>query len=330
VQLASARAALEASSNASAPVVVYDWAELRESTRNFNPVHAISRGTFGSLFAAELSHHEHPVAVKYLSPGLIDCGLPQLIQEISHWQHPNVTPILGFGIHGSEACVVYTLNDEGSLRDNLGGSQGPQALTPKQRLAVVTGVGAGLHFLHMQHPPMLHGGLKSSNILISASKTTGRVTDYALSRLCRRHFLGTLAKDHGSACYVDPQALTSGQLCPESDVFSFGVILLEVLLGTLPSYPLKTICDGLKDARSLMEAVDNSGGTWEASSAVLLHHLAMDCLHSDPTRRPNFEGIHAQLSHHVKQCETVPLELLLQDPPDSKMSNNSVQRRRMF
>ncbi|KAK6932608.1 Serine-threonine/tyrosine-protein kinase, catalytic domain [Dillenia turbinata] len=207
--------------------------EIDASTDGFNPRRIIGKGRLGTVYTGVLSRGEL-VAIKRIHPSLVlsnaGLGFSTTIKSLSFAHHPNIVPIMGFSQAPGERIVVMefvgTMNLDFYLHQNC---EGASLLDWNKRIKIAAEVARGLEYLHEgMAPNVVHGGIKSTKILIDA-KFCARICDYGVS-----NFLATKEK-RGLVGYVDDEYWVGrgggGGASKESDVYGFGVILLEILSG---------------------------------------------------------------------------------------------------
>ncbi|KAM0005640.1 putative protein kinase RLK-Pelle-CrRLK1L-1 family [Helianthus debilis subsp. tardiflorus] len=213
--------------------------DIKEATNDFNDEkNRIGRGGFGNVYKGELSHSEgrSTVAIKRLNldPRNLQ-GTPEFLKEIttlSRYKHENLISLLGFCCKGSEMILVYEHASRGSLDRHLNSP----LLTWSQRIKICLDAAKGLRYLHDPrgtHQRLIHCDVKSANILLD-DQWNAKVSDFGLSIMGsaneQNSVIVTLAA--GTAGYCDPQYAMTHTLTKESDVYSLGVVLFEVLCGT--------------------------------------------------------------------------------------------------
>lgn len=215
--------------------------DILEATKNFSTV--IGRGGYGPVYKGQLSLSGEltTVAVKRL---LIDnrCGqgLKEFLTEIhlfSTLKHPNLVSLVGFCEEGDEKVLIYEYASKGSLDRFLTLPKTPCPLTWKQRLHICIDAAQGLDYLHngvAQHHRIIHRDIKSSNILLDQNMKA-MISDLGLSKIGRANEMVTflITSPSGTGGYCDPVYISTGVLTKESDIYSFGVVLFEVLCGRM-------------------------------------------------------------------------------------------------
>ncbi|KAG0578742.1 hypothetical protein KC19_4G046800 [Ceratodon purpureus] len=219
----------------------YTWEEILVMTNN-NRVE-LGKGGFGPVYFGELADGRK-VAVKILS-ATSHQGTREFLNEVdllSRVNHGNLVKLVGY-CQEPEQVLVYEFAEEGTLREHLHGGKRAQTtnFNWKIRLNIAVNSACGLEYLHNGcRPSIIHRDIKSSNILLTKSMYA-KVADFGLSKLGADE--GDITKTHvstmvkGTVGYIDPDYFTSNQLTFKSDVFSFGVVLLEIVTGRKPIQP---------------------------------------------------------------------------------------------
>ncbi|CAM6021721.1 unnamed protein product [Sphagnum balticum] len=210
--------------------------ELEIATDNFKQL--LGTGGFGAVFYGRLPSGKE-VAVKKLVSGSQQ-GAGEFFNEVhllSRIRHKNLVSLVGFCQEGEEKILVYEFMTFGTLREHLYGTEKAirEPMSWRTRLSIALDAAQGLEYLHEGcMPSIIHRDVKSSNILLS-SKLVGKIADFGLSKLTTvegASHVSTLVK--GTAGYLDPEYYMNQQLTEKSDVFSFGIVLLEIICGRQP------------------------------------------------------------------------------------------------
>ncbi|KAL7596292.1 hypothetical protein Lser_V15G28135 [Lactuca serriola] len=211
-------------------VTTMDYNILQSATKNFQESEIIGEGGFGCVYKAQLNDNLL-VAIKKLD-NKTQNSIKEFQTEIdilSKIQHPNIITLLGYCVHDETKLLVYELMQNGSLESQLHGPSCGSNLTWHCRMKIALDIARGLEYLHERcKPSVIHRDLKSSNILLDSS-FNAKLSDFGLAVM-----EGATSKNiklSGTLGYVAPEYLLDGKLTDKSDVYAYGVVLLELLLG---------------------------------------------------------------------------------------------------
>ncbi|XP_023002849.1 probable serine/threonine-protein kinase PBL21 [Cucurbita maxima] len=224
----------EGCSKGSAGVRSFKFRELAAATRGFKEVDLLGEGGFGRVYKGRLETGQI-VAVKQLNRDGRQ-GFQEFIVEVlmlSLLHHPNLVTLIGYCSDGDERLLVYEFMPMGSLNDNLfdlGSDKEP--LSWNTRIKIAIGAARGLEYLHCEaNPPVIYRDLKSANILLD-NYFNPKLSDFGLAKLGpvgdNTHVSTRVMGTHG---YCAPEYAMSGKLTLKSDIYSFGVVLLELITG---------------------------------------------------------------------------------------------------
>ncbi|KAK9050049.1 hypothetical protein SSX86_030982 [Deinandra increscens subsp. villosa] len=223
----------------SQPCRCFEFNEIQIATKNFDESLVIGKGGFGKVYKADITNGSGLVvtaAIKRLD-SMSQQGASEFWAEaemLSKFRHCNIVSLIGYCNHENEMILVYEYISNGTLDDHLHKRNTP--LPWLQRLNICIGAGRGLHYLHtgtgMQFG-IIHRDVKSSNILLDENYGA-KISDFGLSKTCPTNQPSTHVNTHikGTYGYVDPNYYQTGMLTRKSDVYAFGVVLLEVLCRT--------------------------------------------------------------------------------------------------
>ncbi|KAJ7952366.1 Tyrosine kinase [Quillaja saponaria] len=265
----------DAESNSTAECEIR-WEDLRLGE-------VIGQGSFAIVYRGLWNGSD--VAVKvHFGNGYIEGTLQDYKKEIDimkRLRHPNVLLFMGAVYSQERLAIVTEFLPRGSLFKTL--NKNNQTLDIRRRLRMALDVAKGMNYLHHRNPPIVHRDLKSSNLLVDRNWTV-KVGDFGLSRLKEATFL-TARSGRGTPQWMAPEVLRNELSNEKSDLFSFGVILWELMTECIPWSSLNSLqvvgVVGFMDRRlDLPEGLD-------PHVASIIH----DCWRSDPEQRPSFEEI---------------------------------------
>ncbi|KAG1342711.1 Receptor protein kinase TMK1 [Cocos nucifera] len=209
---------------------------LRNVTNNFSRENILGEGGFGVVYKGEL-HDGTKIAVKRMEAGVMGTkGLNEFKSEIavlSKVRHRNLVSLLGYCLDGSERLLVYEYMPQGTLSRHLFNwkEEGLKPLEWKKRLSIALDVARGVEYLHsLAHQSFIHRDLKPSNILLG-DDMKAKVSDFGLVRLADGKGGSIETKLAGTFGYLAPEYAVTGRVTTKADVFSFGVILMELITG---------------------------------------------------------------------------------------------------
>ncbi|KAH0938725.1 hypothetical protein HID58_006186 [Brassica napus] len=205
-------------------IPVYEYQLLESGTNKFSDGNVLSRGGRGCLYSACLDG-KSSVTVKKLDVGGetdIEKQFENEVDWLAKIKHQNVISLLGFSVYRQTRCIVYEMMQNGSLESRLHGPSQGSGLTWQLRMKIAVDIARGLEYLHEHcHPPVVHRDLKSSNILLD-SDFNAKISDFGYA---------TVLMTQNKNLNRPSEYLLDGKVTDKNDVYSFGVILLELLLG---------------------------------------------------------------------------------------------------
>ncbi|KAH9551878.1 hypothetical protein CY35_09G036800 [Sphagnum magellanicum] len=213
----------------------FDYEELYTATNGFSPSTILGEGGFGRVYKGQLLSGK-AVAVKQLTVGggQGDREFRAEVEIISRVHHRHLVSLVGYCIVGSQRLLVYDFVPNGTLADNLHGKKRGLVMDWATRLRVALGSARGLAYLHEDcHPRIIHRDIKASNILLD-NNFEAQVADFGLAKAESDAHTHVTTRVMGTFGYLAPEYAASGKLTEKSDVFSFGVVLLELITGRKP------------------------------------------------------------------------------------------------
>ncbi|XVF48301.1 hypothetical protein PTKIN_Ptkin03bG0179400 [Pterospermum kingtungense] len=273
-----------------------DYKILEKATNKFHQGNILGIGGFGCVYKAQFDDGSY-AAVKKL-----DCANQDAEKEFENevdllckFKHSNIISILGFSSDNETRFIVYELMQNGSLETQLHGPSHGSSLTWHRRMKIALDTARGLEYLHEHcNPPVIHRDLKSSNILLD-SDFNAKLSDFGLAVTDAAQNKNNL-KLSGTLGYVAPEYLLDGKLTDKSDVYAFGVVLLELLLGRKPVEKLAPAqCQSivtwampqLTDRSKLPNIVDPViRNTMDLKHLYQVAAVAVLCVQPEPSYRP--------------------------------------------
>ncbi|OIT07108.1 PREDICTED: receptor protein kinase TMK1-like [Nicotiana attenuata] len=209
---------------------------LRDVTNNFSEVNILGRGGFGTVYKGEL-HDGTKMAVKRMESGVMsEKGLDEFKSEIAvltKVRHRHLVTLLGYCLDGNERLLVYEYMPQGTLSRYLFNwkEEGLKPLEWTRRLTIALDVARGVEYLHgLAQQSFIHRDLKPSNILLG-DDMRAKVADFGLVRLAPDGKASVVTRLAGTFGYLAPEYAVTGRVTTKIDVFSFGVILMELITG---------------------------------------------------------------------------------------------------
>ncbi|KAL0322398.1 UNVERIFIED_CONTAM: Vacuolar protein sorting-associated protein 53 A [Sesamum calycinum] len=267
--------------------------EIEEATEFFAISRKIGEGGYGPVFKCYLDHTR--VAIKVLRPDAAQ-GRSQFQQEVEVlccMRHPNIVLLLG--ACPEYGCLVYEYMANGSLEDRLVRKGNTRPLSWQLRFRIAAEIATGLHFLHQTKPePLVHRDLKPGNILLDHNYVS-KISDVGLARLVPP----SLAEDvtqyrmtstAGTFCYIDPEYQQSGMLGTKSDVYSLGIVLLQIITAK-PAMGLTHYIEQAIEDGTLTDMLDPTVPDWPLDEAMTFAKLALQCAELRRRDRPDLGKI---------------------------------------
>ncbi|KAF3633129.1 putative cysteine-rich receptor-like protein kinase 29-like [Capsicum annuum] len=211
----------------------YDFSTISAATNNFSNANKLGQGGFGPVYKGKLPNGQE-VAVKRLAAnsGQGELEFKNEVLLVSRIQHKNLVSLLGFCLDGTERLLIYEFVPNASLDHFLFDSVKHRHLDWERRYKIIGGVATGMLYLHEDSRlRIIHRDLKASNILLDAEMNP-KISDFGMARLFildETH--GSTSKIAGTYGYMAPEYAMNGKFSVKSDVFSFGVLVLEILSG---------------------------------------------------------------------------------------------------
>ncbi|CAL5339292.1 unnamed protein product [Camellia sinensis] len=212
----------------------FSYDELAMATDGFSEANLLGQGGFGYVHKGVLPNGKE-VAVKQLKAGSRqgEREFKAEVEIISRVHHKHLVSLVGYCITGSQRMLVYEFVPNNTMEFHLHG-KGRPTMDWSTRLRIAIGSAKGLAYLHEDcHPKIIHRDIKAANILLDFH-FEAMVADFGLAKLCSDVDTHISTRVMGTFGYLAPEYASSGKLTHKSDVFSFGVVLLELITGRRP------------------------------------------------------------------------------------------------
>ncbi|KAL3721000.1 hypothetical protein ACJRO7_005765 [Eucalyptus globulus] len=232
----------------------FTYKEIKIATDDFSNLNLLGQGGFGYVHKGVLSSGK-VVAIKQLKAGSRqgEREFQAEIEIISRIHHRHLVSLVGHCISGAHRILVYEFVPNSTLEFHLHGKDQPTMTWPI-RMKIALGSAKGLAYLHEEcNPRIIHRDIKAANILLE-SNFEAKVADFGLAKFASDADTHVSTRVMGTFGYLAPEYASSGYLTEKSDVFSFGVVLLELITGRRPVNRTRTFDeDSLVDwARPLL------------------------------------------------------------------------------
>ncbi|CAL5086741.1 unnamed protein product [Urochloa decumbens] len=296
----------------------FSYKDLFRATDGFRGRNFLGVGGFGRVYKGVLPATGQEVAVKMVSHGSRQ-GVREFVAEvvsIGRLRHRNLVQLLGYCRRKGELLLVYDYMENGSLDKYLHGDQHLPILSWRERYRIIKGVATGLLYLHEDwEQVVIHRDIKPSNVLLDG-EMNARLGDFGLARLYNHgtdpqstHVVGTIG-------YLAPELMRMGKATPSTDVFAFGVFLLEVVCAHRPIGPSSgndrvALVDWVIEhhqSGSILDTVDPRlvGDQYETEEVTLVLKLALMCTHPLSNFRPSMRSIMQYLDSRQSVPDPLP------------------------
>ncbi|KAK9941014.1 hypothetical protein M0R45_017643 [Rubus argutus] len=284
----------------------FTYGEMATATNNFNSSAQIGQGGYGKVYKGTLADGT-VVAIKRAQEGSLQ-GEKEFLTEIellSPLHHRNLVSLVGYCDDEGEQMLVYEFMSHGTLRDHLS-VRSKEPLGFEMRLRIALGSARGILYLHTEaNPPIFHRDIKASNILLD-SKFVAKVADFGLSRLApvpdiegdTPAHVSTVVK--GTPGYLDPEYFLTHKLTDKSDVYSLGVVFLELLTGMQPISHGKNIVREVNIAFQsgmIFSVIDGRMGSYPSDCVEKFLSLALKCCQDETDARPSMAEVVRELEN---------------------------------
>ncbi|XP_010539955.2 PREDICTED: LOW QUALITY PROTEIN: L-type lectin-domain containing receptor kinase V.9-like [Tarenaya hassleriana] len=294
----------------------FSYKDLYIATKGFKNSELLGQGGFGKVYKGSLPLSNIQIAVKKVSHDSRQ-GMREFVAEIAtigRLRHPNLVRLLGYCRRKGELYLVYDFMQKESLDKFLYSRTNGSSLEWSQRFKIIKDVAFGLCYLHQQWVQVIiHRDIKPANILLDENMNA-KLGDFGLAKLCDHGIDPQTSHVAGTLGYISPELARTGKASTSSDVFAFGVFMLEISCGRRPIVPRASpkemlITDrvlGCWDNGDILQAIDEKlGQQYLAEQVTLVLKLGLLCSHPTSAMRPSMSSVVqfldgvAQLPHNL-------------------------------
>nr|DAD31016.1 TPA_asm: hypothetical protein HUJ06_009867 [Nelumbo nucifera] len=283
---------------------VFTLKEMEEASHSFSDENLLGKGGFGRVYRGILRSGEVVAIKKMELPPFKEAeGEREFRVEVdilSRLDHPNLVSLIGYCADGKHRFLVYEFMHKGNLQDQLNGLSEEKMDWPL-RLKVALGAARGLAYLHSGSAvgiPIVHRDFKSTNILLTAN-FEAKISDFGLAKMMpegQETYVTTRVL--GTFGYFDPEYTSTGKLTLQSDVYAFGVVLLELLTGrravdlnqgSTDQNLVLQVKHILNDRKKLRKVIDPDmvRSSYTIESITMFANLASRCVRTESSERPS-------------------------------------------
>ncbi|XP_075508741.1 cysteine-rich receptor-like protein kinase 15 [Primulina tabacum] len=288
--------------------IQFDFNEIRAATDDFSDANKLGQGGFGGVYKGVLQNGQE-IAVKRLSRdfGQGDNEFKNEVVLLARLQHRNLVRLLGFSMEGTERLLIYECVQNLSLDHFLFNSARRSQLDWERRYKIIVGIARGLLYLHEDSRlRIIHRDLKASNILLDG-EMIAKIADFGMARLFEKdETQGNTSRIVGTYGYMAPEYAMHGQFSIKSDVFSFGVLVLEILTGQKNN--------AFRNGENLEDLLSSAWRHWREGTAMDMidpmlkdgsnpmreilrcFHISVLCVQENAGNRPTMANVALMLS----------------------------------
>ncbi|KAL7598904.1 hypothetical protein Lser_V15G21932 [Lactuca serriola] len=298
------------SQNAANAPNVFKYRTLSKATKNFSKSNLLGIGGFGSVYKGQLSDPTKTIAVKKVS-ATSNQGEKEYLAEIctiGRLKHKNLLSLEGWCHDHGQLLLVYTYMPNGSLDKYIGKT----FLDWEQRYKILMGLASVLVYLHEEcGNPVVHRDVKPNNVMLD-SEFNAYLGDFGLARLVRSD-TSVMTMVAGTIGYLAPEVTYTGRATPESDVYSFGMVVIEVVCGKRSQWMMdeNSLVDyvwELYEKGEILNCVDRTlAGKYNSDEVRRTLMVGLACLHPGSKFRPTMRKVVQVFMNPEEPLMSVPL-----------------------
>ncbi|CAA3007800.1 probable serine threonine- kinase NAK isoform X1 [Olea europaea subsp. europaea] len=321
---------------------MFTLAQLKYATRNFRPDSVLGEGGFGTVYKGWIDE-------KTYAPSKVDVGMPVAVkksnpdseQGLKEWQaevkflgkfsHPNLVKLLGYCWEDKHFLLVYEYMQKGSLETHLFRKDVAEPFSWDTRMKIAIGAACGLAFLHTTEKQVIYRDFKAANILLDR-EFNAKLSDFGLAKLGPADGMSHVTTNVvGTYGYAAPEYVATGHLYLKSDVYGFGVVLLEILTGqrvldlNRPNGQINLVDWArpfLSDKKKLRKLMDpRLEDKYPPKGAFEITQLILNCLEADQKSRPGMEEVLETLER-ISTIQMKPKEFKTKARRDQQPGNH--------
>ncbi|CAE5957732.1 unnamed protein product [Arabidopsis arenosa] len=287
----------------------FTYQGLVDATRNFSEDVLLGRGACGTVYKAEMSDGE-VIAVKKLNSrgegASSDNSFRAEISTLGKIRHRNIVKLYGFCYHQNSNLLLYEYMSKGSLGEQLQRGEKNCLLDWNARYRIALGAAEGLCYLHHDcRPQIVHRDIKSNNILLD-ELFQAHVGDFGLAKLIDLSYSKSMSAVAGSYGYIAPEYAYTMKVTEKCDIYSFGVVLLELITGKPPVQPLEQGGDLVnwvrRSIRNMVPTIEMFDARLDTNDKRTIHEMslvlkiALFCTSNSPASRPTMREVVAMIT----------------------------------
>ncbi|WCJ31516.1 G-type lectin S-receptor-like serine/threonine-protein kinase B120 [Euphorbia peplus] len=292
-------------------IPLFKFSGVCAATDDFSASNKLGKGGFGAVYKGILNNGEE-IAVKRLSklvPGKESKEVKNEALLIAELRHDNLVRLLGCCLEGNENIIIYEYFQQRSLDLFLFDPKPTKKLDWENRTCIIHGIAAGLNYLHeYSRLQIIHGDLKANNILLDENMNP-KITDFAMTRIYGANETLATNRMFGTSGYMSPEYASKGIVSNKSDVFGYGILVLEILSGKKNNFRTANSLNLLIyvwDLWNSNKALDLIDPTISESSTNIKRYIdiALLCVQENDNERPTMTDVVLYLGNEAMDLPT--------------------------